>query len=97
MIRRPSRSTLFPYTTLFRSRKVRRISALVRHYRFGTNRATHYLLIHGRIEGERCGEPEGGKFGGPRPPERKPVVEIPTTGRSEPCCSDWRSQCRQPE
>src|SRR5258708_10188415 len=33
MIRRPPRSTLFPYTTLFRSLFVRRQSGLGRHFR----------------------------------------------------------------
>src|SRR5256886_6340007 len=30
MIRRPPRSTLFPYTTLFRSRRLERLAAVVR-------------------------------------------------------------------
>src|SRR3712207_7304218 len=35
MIRRPPRSTLFPYTTLFRSRPMRRESPVIAPARFG--------------------------------------------------------------
>src|SRR5256885_8458792 len=49
MIRRPPRSTLFPYTTLFRSRAIRRISKLSefqlrpaqRHFRIGLRSEEH--------------------------------------------------------
>src|SRR5258708_16647995 len=34
MIRRPPRSTLFPYTTLFRSRSGRRLYSVLAHARF---------------------------------------------------------------
>src|SRR2546430_12269110 len=33
MIRRPPRSTLFPYTTLFRSRRARRVRGKLQHVR----------------------------------------------------------------
>src|SRR2546425_6410729 len=35
MIRRPPRSTLFPYTTLFRSVSLRRLSGAIRHRGIG--------------------------------------------------------------
>src|SRR5256885_4090244 len=38
MIRRPPRSTLFPYTTLFRSAEVRRIDQVVAFVEFGQAR-----------------------------------------------------------
>src|SRR3712207_8151875 len=46
MIRRPPRSTLFPYTTLFRSRRARGGSGAVRHHpvlpqRMGGDRVAH--------------------------------------------------------
>src|SRR2546425_9372987 len=45
MIRRPPRSTLFPYTTLFRSRRVAAEALAVRA-----------LLFHHRINRQRCRE-----------------------------------------
>src|SRR5690242_21299938 len=52
MLRRPPRSTLFPYTTLFRSRT--RQAAGQRHGRFpgGTQRAHGEDLPGGRVRGE---------------------------------------------
>src|SRR5438445_1407801 len=41
MIRRPPRSTLFPYTTLFRSRAPARVRESVADLRRGIRRATH--------------------------------------------------------
>src|SRR2546430_7522299 len=48
MIRRPPRSTLFPYTTLFRSR--RRIAELAREHRLPVLEDDPYGLV--RFEGE---------------------------------------------
>src|SRR3712207_7487127 len=45
MIRRPPRSTLFPYTTLFRSRVLERLVAL--------DRAGHHAGARARLEGLR--------------------------------------------
>src|SRR3712207_6917086 len=49
MIRRPPRSTLFPYTTLFRSRREqvdRAREAYVRHfYRADPTESSHYHLV----------------------------------------------------
>src|SRR5438477_7281858 len=44
MIRRPPRSTLFPYTTLFRSRRLDRLAAHAHHLRLGA----HLALRSGR-------------------------------------------------
>src|SRR5438093_2810265 len=48
MIRRPPRSTLFPYTTLFRSRPDRSPSALLRYLKRGSRltRRSRRLLRH---------------------------------------------------
>src|SRR2546430_4449278 len=55
MIRRPPRSTLFPYTTLFRSRELRFVdqlqSGLVRVRR---ERLREWLRRNGRRENTRC-------------------------------------------
>src|SRR3712207_8584720 len=54
MIRRPPRSTLFPYTTLFRSvhrRRLRRAAAgqrLQRRARLGLRRRRHAAVVRGR-------------------------------------------------
>src|SRR2546430_11670841 len=43
MIRRPPRSTLFPYTTLFRSRGLRlRVTAVRAKFKFGGNRTAEH-------------------------------------------------------
>jgi len=54
MIRRPPRSTLFPYTTLFRSREIKATGAGVllieQNITFASTVADrHYLLSQGRI------------------------------------------------
>src|SRR3712207_7665527 len=50
MIRRPPRSTLFPYTTLFRSRTGGRRDAVPRHRAADVRRGGHVLGVarHGR-------------------------------------------------
>src|SRR3712207_7032757 len=50
MIRRPPRSTLFPYTTLFRSKR-RRLLELAEHYDFTIFEDDPYVEL--RFEGER--------------------------------------------
>src|SRR3712207_8809773 len=59
MIRRPPRSTLFPYTTLFRSRYLDVFSPMPYHARFGhasdpawISRQTAWLGRHLGIEGQ---------------------------------------------
>src|SRR3989441_12945114 len=47
MIRRPPRSTLFPYTTLFRSLAAERPTCLVAIERPGRNHAGDYLSMRG--------------------------------------------------
>src|SRR5260370_5939451 len=49
MIRRPPRSTLFPYTTLFRSEVVELLAA-------HAPRARHAQALHGAAPGHRLGE-----------------------------------------
>src|SRR2546429_3841230 len=46
MIRRPPRSTLFPYTTLFRSRRNARVGRAAAHPRPGSFRARSFLDFH---------------------------------------------------
>src|SRR2546430_7666791 len=58
MIRRPPRSTLFPYTTLFRSRtavRLRELAWLYRRY-LGRGRHRHQLAGQVRRPGERSEE-----------------------------------------
>src|SRR2546426_8178351 len=54
MIRRPPRSTLFPYTTLFRSRSVRRVGAVA--LAGGHRRSRRHDVGGGReVDRERAG------------------------------------------
>src|SRR2546427_8728739 len=46
MIRRPPRSTLFPYTTLFRSLPARRLGQVIQRF---IGRAGHHKLLSGSI------------------------------------------------
>src|SRR2546422_5245723 len=64
MIRRPPRSTLFPYTTLFRSHRVVRQSGDLGGYRWGVERKA--LLL----EGERA-VVLGASAASSRPSDRK--------------------------
>src|SRR5256885_4559311 len=50
MIRRPPRSTLFPYTTLFRSKMAMAVNGKNRHYRWKDICARHWLET-----AKRCG------------------------------------------
>src|SRR5256885_5092363 len=45
MIRRPPRSTLFPYTTLFRSRRFLQVVGIANH---------HHLLLFAEIQSEKA-------------------------------------------
>src|SRR2546430_5008978 len=51
MIRRPPRSTLFPYTTLFRSRRVRRDLARLEHHRVAARQRRQDVPV-GQVDGE---------------------------------------------
>src|SRR2546425_9219002 len=72
MIRRPPRSTLFPYTTLFRSRQQRRLESLER---IGLERLVapvppHFVRRGGLAHDElvvRAAPGMGGGYGGERP------------------------------
>src|SRR2546430_8181755 len=71
MIRRPPRSTLFPYTTLFRSRSDDRMRRLVQRGLLlltQRRRAVVTVATHARIE-RFAGQPDLGAFG--REPDRK--------------------------
>src|SRR2546429_8112599 len=83
MIRRPPRSTLFPYTTLFRSRAV---PTLVRHLRQGQRvRSEGCRRIHpslrpldpDRVRPRGGASPAGSRRGGGRMP-RQPPAPAPT-------------------
>src|SRR3712207_7135990 len=69
MIRRPPRSTLFPYTTLFRSeqRVDHPLTALV-------GRAEQHVLQHGE-PGQRLGELEGADDAQPRDLVRRQLAQ----------------------
>src|SRR3712207_8286204 len=54
MIRRPPRSTLFPYTTLFRSRELLRVGARIERRVDGRPAGVggaREVLLHGRLDG----------------------------------------------
>src|SRR5256885_14355832 len=79
MIRRPPRSTLFPYTTLFRSRdilarlQVRRRSANTSQVANTVRRRHHRNPIRSTGGGTRRSPPNKREGGGPRrPPPRFP-------------------------
>src|SRR2546426_6857205 len=67
MIRRPPRSTLFPYTTLFRSRRIavhgdRDLLPVGRyaHVAVAAGRDGRYVMVHGRhVPGAAVGERDG--------------------------------------
>src|SRR2546422_4814876 len=65
MIRRPPRSTLFPYTTLFRSR---RLALRFRHGVAGAHELGFFLGQHGARE-IQLGHEGGGFLGAPHPLE----------------------------
>src|SRR2546429_6055475 len=56
MIRRPPRSTLFPYTTLFRSLDASRLQYLRRRYRLGPIAFRDYRDVVGRVDAVRSEE-----------------------------------------
>src|SRR5688572_31313720 len=66
MIRRPPRSTLFPYTTLFRSRTRR---GTVRRPRRGDRAAGGTVRRHPPVEAGRCARVR--RAGGRRPGQRR--------------------------
>src|SRR3712207_9353067 len=67
MIRRPPRSTLFPYTTLFRSQELRRDSGFVeRGEENGTRRRRRRGVLRGRGGGDDEARPAEEEAGTPR-------------------------------
>src|SRR2546425_10349787 len=92
MIRRPPRSTLFPYTTLFRSRQQRRLESLER---IGLERLVapvppHFVSRGGRAHDELVGRAApgmGGGYGGRGPPPR---AHAPGGTRRAPLGPRWR-------
>src|SRR2546426_4863579 len=56
MIRRPPRSTLFPYTTLFRSRRVRRLRVPVEEGRKPAHRGAEIVRLEQRRSEEHTSE-----------------------------------------
>src|SRR2546422_6778648 len=82
MIRRPPRSTLFPYTTLFRSREPRGAGDRVVAVRLGVQQGT-------RVPCQDVEQALGGRDGGERRvPARDPLAE----GRSEEHTSELQSR-----
>src|SRR2546429_6797694 len=89
MIRRPPRSTLFPYTTLFRSR-----SAFPEHSRGATPRCPEKLVLFPASDGIRC----PGLGTRLRRPSRRPACgptatqTVPGNSRSEEHTSELQSR-----
>src|SRR5256885_2612826 len=81
MIRRPPRSTLFPYTTLFRSRGDRNRDGKAEHGGDGTNEVTH------------CGGSSGWDAGCSVPGQRSRREEVRNSKRSEEHTSELQSPC----
>src|SRR2546422_8054765 len=80
MIRRPPRSTLFPYTTLFRSRIARRLHAIPPFLHFhdhGLDRDDRVIDQQAERENERA---------------QRDAVEIPAGQRSEEHTSELQSR-----
>src|SRR2546430_17454551 len=66
MIRRPPRSTLFPYTTLFRSRRVRRDLARLEHHRVAARQRRQDVPV-GQVDREVERPQPGSHAEGPEP------------------------------
>src|SRR3712207_8406853 len=90
MIRRPPRSTLFPYTTLFRSRAVTRSGLVVDRIESRlAGRRRRRVALSQRLRGRRRDAPAI------RPAERLPVYEACEVGlhrRSEEHTSELQSR-----
>src|SRR5688572_30880344 len=86
MIRRPPRSTLFPYTTLFRSRKPHAHRLLLR-----VHEPTRDLFGRRKDEGVR---PRGDGLDRPEHPvvDEDELAELGERGRSEEHTSELQSQ-----
>src|SRR2546426_7805265 len=89
MIRRPPRSTLFPYTTLFRSRRIAVHGdgdllpvGRYAHVAVAAGRDGRYVMVHGRhVPGAAVGERDG---------EQVLALDVP---RSEEHTSELQSPC----
>src|SRR6266853_6202697 len=93
MIRRPPRSTLFPYTTLFRSRRGARGARIVR------DRA-EFGVAEGRARPHSRGERPGGARAAPREPlaraRARDLGICEARRRARPCALRRRRQGRAP-
>src|SRR2546425_11312468 len=84
MIRRPPRSTLFPYTTLFRSRAVRRVEPARQH---GLRRQAGVLPAPVEEQPITDGDPgEGGREARIEPQGALVLVDRATHGARRPLC-----------
>src|SRR3712207_8078033 len=86
MIRRPPRSTLFPYTTLFRSRQPQRRLAEVGRELHRRSGVRHDLLVAREVD--VVGDPERDALEGDDQQQRAPV----TLQRSEEHTSELQSR-----
>src|SRR3989441_3753518 len=86
MIRRPPRSTLFPYTTLFRSRRGPENPAPQRHHREQRERREH-----------RCDEPPRGGPYGAGAPEVEPRCPPNQHQRDEPPLDTAQPRREEPD
>src|SRR3712207_8698327 len=85
MIRRPPRSTLFPYTTLFRSLDVPRYARVERNLRVTLRPVVE--PVAGREPGVHYGHD-----GSPHPHPRYQISEVRAVGRSEEHTSELQSR-----
>src|SRR6266498_3627518 len=91
MIRRPPRSTLFPYTTLFRSRPARRLRCSLRSALLRSRLSSPSTNARGRVRPTRAEGSSGGTRGSPwiarTPPGPPPGRSLPWSRRRWPASS----------
>src|SRR2546426_8893917 len=89
MIRRPPRSTLFPYTTLFRSRRREKISPATRQSKGVHGSHGHACAVRRRARGAAPARRPAQGPGRGDPPGRR----VPAPARSEEHTSELQSPC----
>src|SRR3712207_8942717 len=92
MIRRPPRSTLFPYTTLFRSQAGSRRSALLALYELGLSMRTATGRVHPLPAYQRWAEAAGLRVTSVEPLDPRFPLHLVVATRSEEHTSELQSR-----